>query len=229
MSKTVLITGATGNLGQAVVDRFIQEGFQVSVSVSPGKKAAARFGKGVAVFEADLSVEKESEKLVSSVIAQSGSIDAALLLAGGFAAGKIEKTDEAVLRKMFALNFETAYYVARPAFEHMKARKSGQIVLVGARPALLAKDGKNMVAYALSKSLLFKLAELLNAEGSSSNVITSVIVPSTIDTPANRESMPDKNFSDWVTPSEIASAIAFLCSGENKSLREPVLKMYGNS
>lgn len=229
MDKTVLITGATGNLGTAVVEKFINDGYRVAVSVSPGKTSSVNFDKEVTVFEADLTNESDAESVVSNVIKKFGRIDAALLLVGGFAPGRIDKTDGSLMRKMFKLNFETAYYVARPVFAHMKERNGGRIVLVGARPALRPGDGKNLVAYALSKSLLFKLAEFMNADGATANVVTSVLVPSTIDTPQNREAMPDKNFDDWVTPGEIASAIAFLCSGEGRSLREPVLKMYGNS
>lgn len=229
MEKTVLITGATGNLGTAVVEKFINDGYRVAVSVSPGKASSVKSNGKVSVFEANLTDERDAGSMVDEVIKKFGRIDAALLLVGGFAPGKIEKTDGSLIRKMFSLNFETAYYVARPVFAHMKENHGGRIILVGARPALRPGDGKNLVAYALSKSLLFKLGEFLNADGAAANVVTSVLVPSTIDTPTNREAMPDKNFDDWVTPAEIASAIAFLCSAEGRSLREPVLKMYGNS
>ena len=94
---------------------------------------------------------------------------------------------------------------------------------------MIPKDGKNVIAYALSKSLLFNLAEYLNAEGASQNVVTSVIVPSTIDTPANRESMPKADFSKWVRPEEIAGVMEFICSQKADSVREPVYKIYGNS
>jgi NAD(P)-dependent dehydrogenase (short-subunit alcohol dehydrogenase family) len=100
---------------------------------------------------------------------------------------------------------------------------------VGSRPALKAKDAKNSVAYSLSKSLIFKLADILNAEGASKNVTASVIVPSTIDTEANRRAMPDKDFSTWVKPDEIADAMAFLCSESGGALRETVLKIYGGA
>jgi NAD(P)-dependent dehydrogenase (short-subunit alcohol dehydrogenase family) len=105
----------------------------------------------------------------------------------------------------------------------------GRIVLVGSRPALVPKEGKNSFAYALSKSLIFKLADFLNAEGSSKNVTASVIVPSTIDTEANRSAMPDKDFTAWVKPEEIAASMAFICSGDGNPLRESVLKIYNRA
>ncbi len=105
----------------------------------------------------------------------------------------------------------------------------GRIFLIGSRPGLDAKNGKGMVAYGLAKSLIFRLAELMNEEAKGHNVVTSVIVPSTIDTPQNRKSMPDANFDNWVKAEDIADVIAFYCSGEGKSLREPVIKVYGNA
>ena len=130
---------------------------------------------------------------------------------------------------MIDINFNTSYFVARPVFQQMMKQANGRIVLVGSRPALDAKAGKQTVAYALSKSLIFTLAELLNAEGSEKNVVTSVIVPSTIDTPVNRSSMPDADFSKWVQPKEIAELIDIVISNKAKSLRAPVLKIYGNA
>jgi NAD(P)-dependent dehydrogenase (short-subunit alcohol dehydrogenase family) len=228
MARNVLITGATGNLGASVVDQFMKDGYRVAVTVTPGKKPSSGFDD-LLVLEADLTNESQSAEAVQNVVQEFTSIDAALLLVGGFAAGKIEDTDGALLKKMFSLNFETAYNIVRPVYLQMKKQKKGRIVLVGARPALLAKDGKNFLAYALSKSLLFKLAEFLNEDGAASDVVTSVLVPSTIDTPPNRAAMPKANFSDWVSPDEIAKALAFLCSENGEALREPVLKMYGKS
>jgi NAD(P)-dependent dehydrogenase (short-subunit alcohol dehydrogenase family) len=230
MKKNILVTGATGNLGNATVAQFRQDGFQVIVIVSRGRKTKGQFPEDVVVYEADLTNEDDTTTVISEVVKDHGSIDAALLLVGGFSAGGIKETSGVALSKMFSLNFNTAYFVARPVFLQMQSQTSGgRIVLVGSRPALVARDGKNYLAYALSKSLLFKLAEFLNAEGGSSNIVTSVIVPSTIDTPENRKAMPGKNFDDWVTPEEIASTMAFLIGEKGSVLREPIVKVYGNS
>ena len=91
------------------------------------------------------------------------------------------------------------------------------------------KNSKGTLAYGLAKSLIFRLAELMNEEAKGHDVVTSVIVPSTIDTPANRASMPDADFSKWVTPEAIADVIYFYCSDAGAALREPVIKVYGNS
>jgi NAD(P)-dependent dehydrogenase (short-subunit alcohol dehydrogenase family) len=114
-------------------------------------------------------------------------------------------------------------------FIQMVRQSFGRIVFVGSRPALLASEGKSTIAYALSKSLIFKLSELLNAEAAGLDVVTSVIVPGTIDTLANRTSNPNADFSAWVTPEEISSALVYLTSSEAKSIREPILKLYSNS
>jgi NAD(P)-dependent dehydrogenase (short-subunit alcohol dehydrogenase family) len=228
MKKNVLITGAAGNLGQAVVDRFKQEGYQVIALVSPGKSNTITDPE-IKTYEADLTHDQEVIKLMTTVLTEHQTIHAALLLVGGYTYGGIQSSETAVVKKMIALNFDTAYNVARPIFQHMMEQGGGRIVLVGARPALDAKYGRQSAAYALSKSLVFTLANLLNAEGAEKNVVTSVIAPSTIDTPANRESMPKADFSTWVKAESIAETLSFLVSEKGDALRDPVIKLYGRS
>lgn len=227
MSRTIFITGASGNLGKATVEKFTSKGDRVIATVSPGKNLGFQVSGDLQTVEADLTDESSVNNVIQTVIAKNKTIDAAILLVGGFAMGGINETDGAALKKMFSLNFETAYFCARPLFNQMQKQNGGRIVLIGSRPALIASAGKGVLAYALSKSLLFKLAEMLNAEGAANNVITSVVVPSTIDTPQNREAMPNADFSKWVTPEAIAEVIDFAVS--NPTLREPVLKVYGKS
>ena len=141
----------------------------------------------------------------------------------------IQDTDSASLKKMFSLNFDTAYFAARPIFNQMTKQSAGRIIFVGARPALNPADGKNTLAYSLSKSLIFKLAELLNAEGAANNVVSHVIVPGIIDTPVNRNAMPNANFSDWVKAEEIAEMMSYLCSEKGSAIRDTTVKLYGHS
>lgn len=228
--KTVIITGASGNLGKACVEKFLQEGYRVIATTSPGKTLGFEANGTVETYEADLTDEKSVEQVVARIIAQHATIDAALLLVGGYTSGGIKEADNAALRKMFTLNFNTAYFVVRPLFQQMlQQTNGGRIIFVGSRPALVAKDGKRSLGYALSKSLLFTLADVLNEEGSSSNVTASVVVPSTIDTPANRQAMPKADFTAWVKPEEIADAMAHLCSAESIAWRETVVKVYGGA
>lgn len=230
MSKIAIVTGSSGNLGQEVVRKFIAEGYKVIGTVIPNDPVTMDFP--VESFEkvvVDLMSEESSSQFIQSVIEKHKSIDAAILTVGGFAMGKIADTKAADIYKQYHLNFETAYHVARPVFVQMMRQSNGRIFLIGSKPGLSAGNGKGMVAYGLAKSLIFRLAELMNDEAKGQNVVTSVIVPSTIDTPQNRKSMPDANYSNWVTGEEIAETIYYYCSDTAKALREPVIKVYGNS
>ena len=228
--KTFIITGASGNLGQAVVKKFLQEDFNVVGTVIPNDPVSIdindpKFEKVVV----DLMNEDLSQKFIESVLSKYKTIDAAVLTVGGFAMGKITETKTSDINKQYKLNFETAYNVARPIFSQMLKQNSGRIFMIGSRPGSDMHHSKGMVAYGMSKSLIFRLAELMNDEAKGHNVVASVIVPSTIDTPQNRQSMPDADFSKWVKPEAIADVIYFYCSDEATILREPVIKVYGNS
>ena len=177
----------------------------------------------------DLTNEEETDKFVLKIIDQHKKIDGALLLVGGFAMGNIAATKSEDIKKQFSLNFDTAYHVTRPLFQHMMEENNGKIVFIGARPALQASAGKNLIAYGLSKTLLFKLAEYLNAEAKGKNVTVTVVAPSTIDTEINRKSMPDADFDKWVRPEALAEILEFLISEKGSVLRETVLKLYGNA
>ena len=228
--KTVIITGAAGNLGKACVEKFLAEGYKVIATVTPGKDLGYKMAGPVETYDADLSDEKAVDQVVSKIIAKHQTIDAALLLVGGYASGGINETDGSTMKKMLTLNFDTTYFVARPVFQQMlKQPSGGRIILVGARPALKPKDGIKSFAYALSKSLIFKLAEFLNAAGSEKNVNACVIVPSTIDTPPNRQAMPNADFTAWVRAEDIAATMAHVCSEESKAWRETVVKIYNRS
>ena len=230
MSKTIIITGASGNIGTATVKKMLDNNYRV-IAVS-NSNDTLRFAEGNKNFEfksVNLTKEDDANSFVEDTINRYETIDAGLLLVGGFAKGGMSATMGEQLKKMYTLNFETAYYVARPLFQHMLNKGYGRIALIGARPALVPAHGKGMVAYALSKSLLFKLAELMNEESKGKNVITSVLVPSTIDTPDNRQSMPNANPQNWVTADQIADILEFICSEKSSPLREPVYKVYNNS
>lgn len=228
--RTVIITGASGNLGMAVTKLLLDNGYRViaTVATEPEKKNFTAFDQAD-VQVVNLMQEEESYAFVQSNIEKYGKIDAALLLVGGFTAGNIAATPGADLRKQFALNFETAYFVSRPLFQHMLDMNCGRIVYIGARPALVAEQGHSLLAYSLSKSLLFKLAEYLNAEVKGKNVSVAVVVPSTLDTALNRKSMPDADPENWVKPEQLAEILEFIVSEKGNALRETVLKVYNNA
>ena len=228
--KAAIVTGASGNMGQAVVRKFIDEGYYVIGTVIPNDPVPMDFPSDK--FEkvvVDLMNEDDSQKFIDTILEKHESIDAAVLTVGGFAMGKIAETKTSDIAKQYKLNFETAYNVARPAFVQMLKQNNGRIFIIGSKPGLDSKNGKGMVAYGLAKSLIFRLAELMNDEAKGKNVVTSVVVPSTIDTTPNRKSMPDANFDNWVKPESIADVIYWHCTDEASVLREPVLKVYNNA
>lgn len=228
--KTIIITGANGNLGTAVTNNFLLKGYRVIATVRvPEDLKELPQNQNLQAEVLDLMNEAETETFVKKIIDQHQTIDGALLLVGGFAVGSISTTKSVDIKKQISLNFDTAYHVTRPLFQHMMEKDKGKIVFVGARPALQASAGKSLIAYGLSKSLLFKLAEYLNAEAKGKNVTVSVVVPSTIDTEPNRKSMPDADTNKWVKPEALADVLEFLISGNGNVLRETVLKVYNNA
>jgi len=230
MPKTILITGANGNLGVAAVKKFLDEGYKViGVDQSGTHLGFAADHDNFELKSVDAGDEQAVATFMEEIIELNGRIDGALLLVGGFAMGDIHATGGEELRKMFAFNFETAYFFARPLFQHMLESGYGRLVFMGARTALRHEQGKGALAYALSKSLLFELAGLLNATAKGKNVVASVVAPSTIDTSVNRQSMPDADFASWVKPDAIASLLEFICSDRGDALREPVYKIYNNA
>lgn len=226
--NVVVVTGAAGNMGQAVVKKFLDEGHKVVGTIVPGDPV--KWDMGSQYFfteEADLSNEQAAQAAIQKIIKERGTIDIAVLTVGGFAMGKIAETGLADIQKQIHLNFETAYNTARPIFLEMMQKGRGRIFLIGSKPGLDSRNGKGMVAYSIAKSMIFRLAELMNEEAKGTDVVVCVVVPSTIDTPQNRKSMPDSDTSKWVKPEAIADAIYFYTTGEAAVLREPVLKVYG--
>jgi NAD(P)-dependent dehydrogenase (short-subunit alcohol dehydrogenase family) len=228
--KTVIITGANGNLGSAVTKEFLDKGYKVVATViTEAMKNDFASNENLEVQVVNLTNEEETNSFVQTAIDKYKKVDAALLLVGGFAAGDIAATKLDDIKKQISLNFDTAYNVTRPLYKHMLQNNSGKIVFIGARPALKAAQGKGLIAYSLSKSLLFKLAEFVNADAKGKNVTATVVAPSTLDTPLNRKSMPDVNPDVWVKPSALAEILEFVVSDKSSVLRETVLKVYNNA
>ncbi len=233
--KIAIVTGASGNMGLAVVKQFIDEGYNVIGTIVPNDPVPLdpiatgfppdKFEKVIV----DLMDEDDSAKFVKDIVSKYGSVDAAILTVGGFAMGTVAETKTSDIAKQYKLNFETAYNVARPVFVQMQKQNSGRIFIIGSRPGLEAKCSSGMVAYGLGKSLIFRLAELMNEEAKGTNVVAAVVVPGTIDTPQNRKSMPDADPSKWVKPEAIAELIHFYCTDAASVLREPIIKVYNNS
>ena len=230
MSKTILITGAAGNMGGAVLKKFLENDFQIAALVSDKRTNNLEATENLKIFPLDLLNEDKVQKAIRQVVEFFGNIDMAVLTAGGFAMGGLADTGEEELNKMYRLNFLTAYHLARQVFLQMKQQENGgQVIFTGSRPALHPGSAGNMLSYALSKSLVFRLAEIINEDGKGYGITASVIVPGIIDTPQNREAMPDADFTAWVRASEIADNIFHLSTPAGKQLRESIIKVYGES
>jgi NAD(P)-dependent dehydrogenase (short-subunit alcohol dehydrogenase family) len=228
--SSIIVTGATGNLGLAVVNRLFKDGYQLQAAVGNSGTGGLPANENLKISEVDLLDEKQAQSFVEKSLMKQPDIKAAVLLVGGFAMGKLADTKKDDLNRMIDLNFYTAYNVVRPLLAYFLGRPGGgQFILVGSRPGLNAADGKDFFAYSLSKAMIFKLAEFINAEGKDKSVTATVIVPSTIDTETNRKAMPNADFSKWVPAENIADAISFALSDTGGMLRDNIIKIYNRS
>lgn len=200
--QTALISGITGNLGKAVADYFFEKSWRIT-GTSHNESIQGRFD----IVSVDLTDEEAAEQYINHAIQKFGTIDAAVLTVGGFAMGNLNNTNTKVIEKFLKLNFETAYNLARPLMQHMATMRKGKIFFIGSGQGMNTKTGKDVVAYSLSKSLLFQLTNIINAEKKNTGVQAFVVVPSIIDTHQNRKDMPNADFSQWQKPEDIARII----------------------
>ncbi len=231
--KSIIVTGAAGNMGKAVVKRFAQDGQQVYAVLGLGENSQA-FNDSTHLANIhtqflNLTDETASEGYVKDVIAKDPAVETAICIVGGWAPGGISETTGYELDRMIKLNFSTAFNIVRPLMEYFERKGRGQFIFIGARPAINPAEAKGQVAYALSKSLLFRLAEIINDQGKFKNIRASVVIPSLLDTPQNRAAFPDADTSDWITPEAAADTIAFLLSDTGEHMRETVIKLYNKA
>ncbi|HLF36151.1 MAG TPA: SDR family NAD(P)-dependent oxidoreductase [Cyclobacteriaceae bacterium] len=227
MKKVAIVTGAAGNLGQAVTAKLIKNGFHVTGIVSSRTPNKFVNSASIEMFQADLGDESVIREIIQRIFDLHKKIDVAVLTAGGFAMGDLKSTGKKELDHMYRLNFETAYFSAREIFQIMETQtEEGRIFLVGAKPGLEPSTGSSMVAYTLMKSLLTGLSDMLNKDGNPKGIFSTLIVPSVIDSPANRIAMPTADFSKWVSPEIIADKILDILSEEKWKSPLPLLKLY---
>lgn len=225
--KTVIITGVAGNLGTAVAAKFLQEGYAVWGTTNPGGRPVENTDHDMLITRAvDLQDANAAAAFAAAAIAANGTVDALVCTVGGFAMGTVAETTSGDLLQQYKLNVETTYHIARPVFLHMMQQGFGRIFFIGSKAGLDAAYNKGVVAYGMAKAQLFRLADIFNDEAKDTNVVTSVIVPGTIDTPQNRAAMPGADTSTWVSPEHIAGIIHFYCSIDADAIREPIMKLY---
>jgi len=234
--KVAIVTGATGALGQVVARTLLDNGFKV---VSTYRTQAAELdleaflggpGKGLVSVEADVTKEKSVEQLFEKVISQFGHVDVLLNIVGAYVGGNdIKDTKEGDWDFMVAVNLKSAFLCAKHALPHMIQRNYGKIVSISARPAVERKYRVKSGAYAVSKAGVAVLTETIAEEVRKYNINVNAVMPSTIDTPDNRASMPQADFSKWVKPEDIANLILFLASDESSATSGAVIPVYGKA
>ena len=224
--REAVVTGGTGALGTAVVVRLLEAGARVHVPVyiSAELESCPYRGHEAVRFHEGLDLSKEED--VAQLYGATDSLYASIHVAGGFAMGPIVDTELATWARLMRMNATTCFLCCREAARTMAGR-DGRMVNVAARPALVPTA--QMSAYSASKAAVATLTLSLAEELTDSGIWVNAIVPSIIDTPANRAAMPDADPRAWPTPEAIAETVAFLASPQNAVTRGALVPVYGKS
>jgi NAD(P)-dependent dehydrogenase (short-subunit alcohol dehydrogenase family) len=230
--KVAAITGAAGNLGSAVSRRFASGGAKlvlVDRSAERLNALASELGVECMIQTTDLGYLSAVEEMVGEIESHFSQIDILVHTVGGYAAGQpVHAGDLEVLEHMFNLNVRPVYVTCGRVARHMVEKNvPGKIVIVLARSGL--KGSTNHGAYTASKAAAQRIMESMSAELRDKGINVNGVLPSTIDTPPNRESMPNADFSKWVTPQDLANSIAFLASEDAKALHGVSLEVYNRA
>ncbi len=221
--KVVVITGASGALGKVVAEQALARGARVAgIDHVPAQVPATPIR--LELGSVDLTDAAAAKTAIDAVAAHFGKIDALINIAGGFAYETVADGDPKTWARMYALNVTTALNASRAAIGHLTASGTGRIINVGAMGALQA--GSGMGAYAASKAGVHRLTEALAAEHKG-KITVNAVLPSTIDTAANRASMPNADFAKWVAPKELADVILFLASDAASAVTGALLPVSG--
>ncbi len=227
--RHILVTGASGHLGAAVLEYCAAKDWKIVAAAGRSGLDAALQPLVVHHQSVDLTKEDQTAEFVASAWEAHGPLRGAVLLAGGFAMAALADTTEEDLRKMYDLNFRTAWNVVKHLLPRFEEAGGGRFIFIGARPALEPAKGTGAVAYSLSKSLLVQLARLIHASSHEKGVTAHVIAPGIIDTEANRQAMPDADFSSWTPPKAIAATIDYLLSDHGAAFSQTVLPLYNDA
>jgi NAD(P)-dependent dehydrogenase (short-subunit alcohol dehydrogenase family) len=231
--KAILVAGGTGGLGKAVTLRFLEDGAKVSVTYRKEdefaslKKLAGPNQSNLQGHRLDVTDESATADLIAALVAQHGAVDALVNTIGAFAGGvKLWDMETKVFDRMLDLNLRSGYVLARAVLPGMLKAGHGCIVNVASKAAV--DHGAGAGAYAASKAAAVALMDSLAADTMGTGVRVNSVLPSIIDTDANRQAMPGADFSTWPKPDDIAHVIAFLCSDLAKTIHGAAIPVYGN-
>lgn len=231
--QVVLVAGGTGGLGRAVSLAFLGEGATVAVTYRVQEEFAVlrnAAGKSAASLEGlaiDVTDDAATRELAGKLIAGHGRLDVLVNAVGGYAGGTaLWETDSRLLDRMLAVNVRSGYALARAVAPAMVRQKHGAIVNVASQAALDHAAGA--AAYAASKAAALAMIDSLAADLKGTGVRANSILPSIIDTEANRKAMPNADFAKWPKPEDIARVVLFLCSDDARLIHGAAIPVYGN-
>lgn len=223
--KTVLITGANGGLGRAVTTAFLEAGARVAGVAMKIQNSDFPHPNFIA-YSAELGSADAARAVAAAVTSKWEKIDVLVHLVGAFAGGKsVADTDDATLEQMLEVNLRAAFHMFRAVLPGMRTRGAGCILAIGSRPAV---NPQPMVgAYAASKAALVSLVGTIALENKDRGITANVILPGTMDTPANRAAMPGSDPAKWVQPSQVASLLVHLASNQSSQINGAVIPILG--
>ena len=234
MTKTVVITGGTGGLGTALVRRLIKQNYRLAVTYLLPDEAQTfetEFEvdeKRVMLTRVDCTNAEAVNSYITEVADRWGEIHGLCALVGGWAGGRdVEETDDVRFERMLDLNLRSAFYSVRAVIPHMKEAGWGRIVLVGSRAAVDFFEAQ--AAFNIAKAGVAALGRSVATELDGTGVTANVLMPSVIDTPATRRSLPYADYVNWPTPDEIAAVAQFILSDDSEVISGALIPVYGRA
>jgi NAD(P)-dependent dehydrogenase (short-subunit alcohol dehydrogenase family) len=230
MARTAIVTGGTGGLGSAVVERLLADGWRVAVPwIMESELERLPPREHLELINADLFDPDSVKHVVATAAAdRDAPLRGVVNLVGGFAAGgRVHETPVDEFTAQFRINVHPTYLVTQVALPHLMDAGAGSIVCVGTRAALQPFSGA--AGYIASKAAVMAFAQAVATEYRDDRVRCNAIVPSVIDTPANRAAMPNADHDRWVKPSEIAGVISFLLSEDSEPINGAAVPVYGRA
>ena len=223
--RIALVTGANGGLGTQVTNALLDADAKV-VGLAPKIRQSDFDHPNFTALPTALDSLDAARKAADTVVGRFGRIDLLAHLVGGFAGGQtIADTDDATFKSMFDLNLNAAFHMLRAVLPHMRKAGAGRIIAIGSRAA--ENPGATVGAYSASKAALVSLIRTVALENKDAGITANVILPGTIDTPANRKAMPGADVAQWVQPGTIAGLIVWLASDAARDVTGAALPVYG--